>query len=162
MKTKNIITVVLLIFTVSFFACNEKENCEPFILIAQRSLGGSEGIPQQNIVVKTQKEWESFKTLMDTGYYQGYSSVKETDSFSETEIDFDMYQIIAAISDRLPDPCWGMKIACIAEHIDKIVVTIQISSLRGRNVVCFDMQHQPYHIVKIPATAKNIEFNTTK
>jgi len=152
------VTVIVMLLAGSFSSCKEKEKCEPFVLIGQRSLSGGEGIPQQAIVIKTQEEWEDFKTVMNTEYYQGQNTIKETESFSETEIDFDQYQIIAVIDEKRPDGCWGMAITCMIEHADKILVTIQVTSSLSKGFDCIMSEHQPYHIVKIPITKKSIEF----
>jgi len=153
--------VIVLLLAGSFSSCKEKEKCEPFVLIGQRSLSGGEGIPQQAIVIKTQEEWEDFKTVMNTEYYQGQNTIKETDSFSETEIDFDQYQIIAVIDEVRPDMGWSMEIKCMKEHIDKIAVIVQVSTLeKGFSAPL--TEHQPYHIVKIHVTKKSIEFKHIK
>ena len=150
---------MLLVFAGSFTSCKDKEKCEPFVLIGKSSLSGCEGISQQDIVIKTQEEWEDFKTIMNTDYNQIKSSnYKETDSFSETEIDFDLYQIIAVIDEKRPDGCWGMEIKCITEDTYRIVVTIQVKSSVSKGFACVNMEHQPYHIVKIPVSTKKIEF----
>ena len=152
MKTKNIIkfTIILLLLN-GITACDkkEKDKCEPFVLIGQGSLhgNGSEGIPEQNIVISTQEEWEILMTTI------GENEVKY---FSETEIDFDEYQIIAAFDKVRGQGGWSIDITCITEYSDKIVATVLVKN--NNKVVAPTVITQPYHIVKVPISMKRIDF----
>jgi hypothetical protein len=161
MKTKIFIIAAIMLVLVGSLSSCRKEKCEPFFLICNNSLSGLEGVQQQAVIIKTQEEWEDFKTLMNSAYYQGRNIDKETDLFSETDIDFEHYLIIAVIDEVRFDSSSRSTIKCIAEYSEKIVVTIQINSPeKGRFSTNDD--RQPYHIVKIPETKKSVEFKYKK
>jgi len=138
------VTVIVLLLAGSFSSCKEKEKCEPFVLIGQDSLSGREGIPQQDIVITTQEEWEDLKITMIN-----------TENFRETEIDFEEFQIIAVFDKVRPSGSWKIAITCTTEYSDSITVTVHTIAPKGHD---FSVEVQPYHIVKIPVTKKSIEF----
>ena len=85
-------TIIFLLLNGMLACSEEKENCEPFVLIGQSHLSGDEGIPQQNIVINTQEEWECL--IENIGEYK-------VQHIGETDIDFDNYQIIAVFDKGL-------------------------------------------------------------
>ena len=155
MKTSNLkYTAILLVIAGSFFSCESIEP-EEFpktitpILIAQGELPGygREGIPKQNLVINTQKTWEDLINAM--------CSVNESvrDNFTETDIDFSKYQVIAIFDTLLVG--WT-DITDIIEYADSIVIA-NLSTHTSMWVP------QSYYIVKIPVSEKKIVFkNETK
>ena len=107
-------------------------------------------ITEQKLVLKTATEWNNL-----------ISSIYEyaLDSFfvdtADRNINFSQYQIIAVIDEPCP-PIQTIDITDITEYADKIVVTYtNLDTTRFIMAVA----HQPYHIVKIPASNKNVVFN---
>jgi hypothetical protein len=124
----------------------EKKITTP-VLIGKGNLVGREENSKQNLVIKNEAEWESLKTAMNT-----INNV--TDRFIETDIDFSAYQVIAIIDEVKGTGGWTVDITDITEYSDSIVVTIQNIKTGSFTSV----MTQPYHIVKIPASDKEIVF----
>jgi hypothetical protein len=138
--------VILLLLAGGLVSCTDKEkeeSCMPFIHIADGDLTGNEGIPQQKIVITTQEEWKSLKTEM---------SKERTKDFCETEVDFGKYLIIAVFDEIRNSGGWRIEVTCVAEHPDKIVVTVKAHYLGW--LIAPEIITQPYHIVKIPRWAE--------
>ena len=150
MKTKNIITVLLLTLAVSFSSCEEKESVKlgalSFTCIAQQNIGSryEKGV-RENIIIRNQRGWENLKM-----------SMCESVIFNETEIDFRNYQIMAVFDEERPDFLWSISVMSITEYSDKIVVDITVES----HSICFSLPaiSRPFHVVKLPASRKRIEF----
>jgi hypothetical protein len=118
--------------------------------IAQGTLhgGGREGFSKQNLVIKTQAEWEQLKTAIN-------KVNQETDHFLETDIDFSVYQAIAAFEEVKGNGGWSIDIANITESPDSVIVSIQnVKKGNATSVIT-----QPYHIVKMPTSEKKIVFH---
>ena len=141
------LSAVLLILAGGLISCEKKENCMPFIHITDGDLTGNEGIPQQKIVITTQEEWKNLKTAMGK---------ERTKDFCETEVDFGKYMIIAVFDEIRNSGGLRIEVACITEHFDKIVVTVKAYYLGW--LIAPEIITQPYHIVKIPTSAKSVEF----
>ena len=132
--------------------CRKKESFPQTInsiLIAQGELfgNGQEGIAKQNFVIKTQENWEKLIKAMNT-----VNNVSR--NFTETDIDFSKYQIIAVFDNvrGLGGCCF--KITNITEYADKIVVDVYNATPE----VGWTAMNQPYHIVKIPVSGKQVVF----
>ncbi|MDR0436766.1 MAG: protease complex subunit PrcB family protein [Bacteroidales bacterium] len=140
------LTAILLILVVILVSCKKEEKCMSFVTIAQGSLNVDveEVSLQQGIVIKTQKEWEDLETIMDGMV-----------NFSETEIDFDKYQIIAVFDKVRYSGIWSIDVISITEHSNKIVVKARAYSLSGSTSPT--VISRPYHIVKMPISSKEIE-----
>jgi len=74
--------------------------------------------------------------------------------FSETDIDFFQYQVIAVLDALKGNGGWSIDITDITEYQDEIVVTVE--NLKRGNLTA-QVTH-PFHIVKIPQSAKNVRF----
>ncbi len=143
----------LLILSFYFFSCGVNE--DSYIQINPALIGkgdlygaGQEGIQQQNTVISDTAVWNELKNKMD-------SVNNVTGSFTETEINFSEYLIIAAFSDLRPIGGCSIEIKNVVESSESINITIEnIIPETGTAV-----ETQPYHIVKIPRTAKQIVFN---
>jgi len=143
MKTLNFLCVIAgLIVLTGCSLSNEKDKSLPFETIAKGTYGYAS---EQDKKISSQEKWEEF--LMTW-------SKSEIDRFSETEIDFDKYQIIVVIV-GCPDTSWSTNIIRITEYSERIIVTVQVKTHGG---YAMDTLTLPYHIVKIPVTTKNIDF----
>jgi hypothetical protein len=99
--------------------------------------------PKQNRVVTNETEWKNLKALIEN-------------DLTDIEIDFDAYQVIAAIGgSRLCDN-WTITTE-ITEFPDSIVVTLQEE--KGDPAIWWsEPKESYYHIVKIPVSDKKIVF----
>lgn len=141
--------LTILTFLIS---CGVNETSGPLIidpiLIDSGNISGAEGISQQNIVITDTNSWNELKSKMDS-----LSNV--TGNFTETEINFSDYLIIAAFSEGRGTGGSSIEIKLIEENSEIINVTIEnIISTIGIAV-----EYQPYYIVKIPKSSKRIIFN---
>jgi hypothetical protein len=107
---------------------------------------GSEKIPKQDLIIKSQSEWTNLQTAINSVNSSG---------IAETEIDFTKYTVIAVFDKLRSNGGWSIDITAISETADKIIVSV--SNLQTGNGTA--VMTQPFHIVKIPVSKKEIEFN---
>ena len=105
---------------------------------------GSEGIVQSNMVIDNTTDWQNLMNQMN-------SVNNATDGFSETNIDFSTY-IVIAIFLEVKQHGWEVEISNIEENTTNIMVS-KTETEADNSVIT-----QPFHIVKIPITNKPIEF----
>jgi len=132
-----------------------KEKNYPFaitpILVSKKSyLETYTPTPQQNLVIKTSTEWKNF-----TDNIYEYALEFFFVDIADTNINFSKHQVIAVI-DECCCPIRSIDITDITEYADKIVVTYtNLDTTKSIAAVAW----QPYHIVKIPKSKKNVIFN---
>jgi hypothetical protein len=136
----------------SSFRCTESDSATHVIkpiLIGQGDLygNGSENIPKQNIVITDQSIWTDLINAMNT-------TNKVSDSFTEINIDFSNYQIIAVFDNIKQNGGHSIDITKIIENDNNIIVTVE--NLQTGNLS--SVITQPYHIVKITKTTKDVLF----
>lgn len=103
----------------------------------------------QNIIISDSATWEGF--LVDLEYHLGYSI--DMDS----SIDFETYQVISVFDQVRPTGGYSISVISITENQNNIVVNFETSYDDG---ITFQMPIQPYHIIKIPKSDKEIVFVT--
>ena len=146
-------TGILILFLILLSSgCSNEDDMQTVIYpspIGKGDLNGSgkEGIQQQNIVISDTAAWNELKIKMDS-----YNNV--TGSFTETEINFSEYIILAAFSELRPLGGCSIEIKNVLEYSGGINVTIE-NFVPKAGVA---EETQPYHIVKIPKTNKQIVF----
>jgi hypothetical protein len=117
------------------------------VQIAQGSLQGTllgtgiEKIPKQSIVITTQAEWEALLSAMNK-------------NISPMGVDFSNYRVIAVFSGRRAYGGWSVDVTAVTEYADHIVASVD--NLKTGNVI--QSTDQPFHLVKIPASTKRVEF----
>ena len=120
------------------------------VLIAQGTFDiGNNSLVKQNLVIKTQAEFNNLKNTMN------FVNTNVTDNFTEKEIDFSKYQVIAVFDEI--DNYWDVyriNIEEIIEYSDSLVVSITSPINKGQT----QRVSHPYHIVKIPKSEKKIVF----
>jgi hypothetical protein len=141
-----------------FVSCSDDDNgngeevFEPQELeiqtVAHGAINGSiEELLEQNIVISSQSDWEELIDLMNTNN-------DVSGSFIETDIDFDIYQIIAVFDKNRSSLGWKITIIEIFEMEKEITVTAEVTNTPNlANPV-----RQPFHIVKIPKSDKPVVF----
>ncbi len=147
--------VFIILPALLIFSCTPEDNVIESIdttttLIAKDNLygAGSEGIVQQNMVITDADSWTNLMNQMN-------SVNPITDTFYETDIDFSVYQIIAVFDKVKSSSGHSLKLDLIWES-DDIMVNITHSS--PLDMAPYVMT-QPFHIVKILATALPVLFN---
>ena len=143
---KSIILILSVLFSLT--SCND-EDTKTSITFSEIGKGtlhgnGSEGIAQSNIVIKNTTDWQDLITQINS-----FNNV--SGSFSETDIDFDNYLIIAVFLD-VKSNGWEVEITDVTKNENSLVVLTKETE--------FDISviTQPFSIVKIPTTEKTIEF----
>jgi hypothetical protein len=109
---------------------------------------GSEGIAKQNLAIQTQEEWNNLITAMN-------SVNNVSNNFTETDIDFSKYQVLAIFDEVKGSGGWSIDITGVTEYQDEIIVTVENLQKGGTATV----MTQPYYIVKIPKSDKKIIFD---
>lgn len=148
---KNIIIIIISIFILS--ACNKDatgpNNLEQILIVSGVLSGnGAEEIQQGNYVIENEFFWNTFITKMNTVN-------DESQNFTETEIDFDKFIILAVFDDVKSSGGHSVEIEELVEKEDAIEVIIKRASPSGivTHVIC-----QPYYISKIQKPNKDIVF----
>lgn len=145
------IKVFILVLALGLFSkCSyiEETKITP-ILIGVGNLMGSENITQQNLVVTNATQWQDLITQMDT--YNPYSA-----AFSETNVDFDQFRVVAIFDQLYGNGGHGLEIHSIIENDTEIIVDYERLNPAG-NATC--VITQPFCIVKIPQSNKPVVFN---
>lgn len=109
---------------------------------------GEEGIPQQNIIIDNKAEWTNLQEKMN-------SVNKVTPGFSETDIDFSEFIILAAFDKVQGYGGVSIEITKLSENEKEVKFSAKTHSPGG---VATTVMNQAFHIVKIPATKKRILF----
>lgn len=148
MKTIILILSIFLATSCSSDEDNQTAQSTPinFTEIGKGALfgNGSEGIVQSNMVIDNTVDWQNLMNQMN-------SVNNITDEFSETNIDFSTYIVIAIFLEVKPNG-WQVTISNIVENVSNIIVST--TETEGINLVVT----QPFYIVKIPITSKPIVF----
>ncbi len=147
-------TLIIILFS-SFLALscthkdenNTKSRSISFTEIGKGALygSGSEGITQSNLVITNDTDWQNLMNQMN-------SVNNVSDNFTETNIDFTTYEVIAIFLDVKANG-WEVSITNITEDNSNIYVD-KIEKEYVNSVIT-----QPFHIVKIPKSNKPVIFN---
>lgn len=148
--------LIILLYSVLFIltSCrNNDENIENknqinFQLIGKGNLIGNYVNPQ-NTIITNSIQWNNFLNQIDSTTYQTSAS------FITTYIDFNEFIVIVVVDETYPSGGHSIEITKMEEYPKYITINVE-KSLKG-NVTSFITQ--PYHIVKIPKTAKSLIFN---
>lgn len=116
-----------------------------FIEIAKGHISGKENIPESCTLINNSVEWEALLTQMDL-------SMTVLAEINEQDIDFENYSIVALFLE-VKGSIWEVQIDEMIEFEHEIhLSTSEIESI-------LTAISQPYHIVKIPKTQKNLILN---
>lgn len=145
-----------ILFMLSLFICScSSDDSEPTVssietsLIGKGSLygGSSQGVDQQNIVINTTADWNNLISLFD-------AANDVSSSFTETDIDFTNFTVIAAIDEVRGNGGHDLAID-INSNSQNIIVTVTDLIPEGNATTVIT---QPYHIVKIPKNTLPVIF----
>jgi len=115
------------------------------VLIAKGDWLGSENVLQQNTVVYNNSKWNDILSSIDQ-----YTLAR----FSETNVNFNDFQIIAVFDKLYPYPTYKLNIVSITENENNIVVVVHKKYSPSAATVL----SQQYQIVKIPKSDKPVVF----
>ena len=105
---------------------------------------GSEGIAKSEMVINNANDWQDLITKMN-------SVNNVSDNFSETNIDFDNYLVLAVFLE-IKGTGWEVEIVKIIESKNDLIVSKNENKFDNLSI------NQPFSIVKIAKTDKIIEF----
>ncbi|CAD7799752.1 hypothetical protein CHRY9390_03287 [Chryseobacterium aquaeductus] len=146
---------LLLFFCAVFFtlnSCNSNDENTEYktpISIQQIGKGNLMGnyLPQQNMVITTSAQWNALLNNVD-------ATNNTSGSFTETNIDFNQFMVIAVFDEVYPNGGHSIDIITIDDTPQSIVVDLEkLLTGNATSVVT-----QPYHIVKIPKSTKPVVF----
>lgn len=148
---KNVLFILLSILIMSCNSDNnnsEIANIESTLIAKGNLLGnGDEGIVEQNIVISDQNTWIDLIAQMN-------SVNIESDNFSETNVDFSEYKVIAVFDELKGNGGHSLELN-ITSNSENIIVNIT-NVLPEGNVIT--IMTQPYYIIKIPTSDLQIIF----
>ena len=146
----------LLLFLCSIFfiisSCSDnEENTESKTPVTVHQIGKGDlvgtYVPQQNMVITTTAQWSALLSNLDA-----FNNI--SGGFTETNIDFNQYMIIAVFDDVYSNGGHSIDIMTVDENLQNIVVDVE--KLLTGNVTT--VVTQPYHIVKVQITTKPVLF----
>jgi hypothetical protein len=149
------LVLFLLVLTI-FIGCKNKD-VDEFLpitisttLVASDNLygNGKENIKRQNLIISSNNEWTELMNKMN-------SANNVTDSFTETEIDFSNFIILALFDEIKMNGGYTIEIAGVVENRNDLTVNVRHLSPNGG---VYAVITQPYCIVKISKTEKKIIF----
>lgn len=151
MKTRFSILIVTILLGL-LTSCNKNDvnlNAVEFKMIGKGNLfgNGNENIIKQNMVISDTTSWNEL-----IGKMNSVNNVSE--SFTETNIDFQNFSIIAVFDEIKANGGYSIDVIKIMENENNIVVTLDYI-LKGGNTT---IMTQPYHIVKIQKDNKAVIF----
>lgn len=148
---KNLILIAALFLLVS---CSNDDNASGDITITSVGQGNLQNptIKQANMVITNKIAWEALKAKM-------IESDKNTTekSLKEKDIDFSKFNIIAVFYRQNSNSATSIDITKATMYSNKIV--IRVENLKVSFILNIA---QPFHIVKIPKSSKNIVFEEIK
>lgn len=142
------------VLTFSVLSCNNtaQSTQEPVTttLISKGELygNGAEGILSSQLVINDTTSWNALVDQMN-------SVNTVSDSFSETDINFSDFTIIAVFDEIKGNGGYGIDLT-VSSNAENIAVNVTHLSPEGNAIT---VMTQPYHIVKIPKAVLPIVFN---
>ena len=144
-------TVYLLFFLFAFTTLTSCKKSSATITFPTNLIGvgslegnGQEGFSKQNIVVYNSATWNDLVTKMN-------SVNNVSDEFTETNIDFNTYSVIAVFDRVQGSSGYSVQITGVFDNSSNVIVKLNYSQSVG-NVL--PVMTQPFHIVKVAALDK--------
>lgn len=151
MKKYVLLFLCSIFFIISSCSSDNDENTESKtpVTIHQIGKGNLVGtyVTQQNMVITTTAQWSALLSNLD-------ASNNISGGFTETNIDFNQYMIIAVFDEVYSNGGHSIDIMTVDENLQNIVVDVE--KLLTGNVTT--VVTQPYHIVKVQKSTKPVLF----
>jgi hypothetical protein len=109
---------------------------------------GEEGIEESNLLIRSNQEWTGLKKNID-------AVNKVSQNFKEHEVNFDEYYLIVCFDRVRPNGGYSIKVKDVLEREEQIEVLIERPKPQG---MAISVLIQPYHIIRIPITDKEVLF----
>jgi len=147
------ILICIMIFYTTLSSCNNDSNIVremPQTVIGTGNLNGNgnENIPKINLVIDNEQDWVDLVAKIDS-----YNKV--SDRFTETDIDFSAYKVLAVFEEVKMTGGYTIQIEQIIETNNHIEAIINTGSPSGGAYAAIT---QPFFISKIKKTNKKIIF----
>lgn len=141
---------ITIIFSLLFIGCPKNEE-GGFTSLSKGNLfgAGEEGFKKENIIISSKEEWKSFLLKIDTT-----NKVSET---FENAIDFSQDMIIVCIDKVRNTGGFSIEVIEVVNEGDTFLVKVKSMGPKPMDMVTSAIM-QPYHIVKISTTSKEIKF----
>ncbi|TXD48840.1 protease complex subunit PrcB family protein [Polaribacter sp. IC073] len=141
---------ITIIFSLLLVGCPKNEK-DGFTSLSKGNLfgAGDEGFKKENIVISSQVEWKSFLLKLD-------STNKASETF-ENAIDFSKEMIVVVIDKVRNTGGFSIEIIEAIKEGDTFLIKIKSTSPKPMDMVTMAII-QPYHIVKINKTKKEVKF----
>ena len=137
--------VLIILLSIFILSCNPEDDNSEMVhiqstLIAKDNLfgNGDEGIIEHNLIISDQTTWNNLIIQMN-------SINNVTDNFSETDIDFSEYKIIAVFDEIKGNGGHSLELD-IMSNSENIIVNVTNLAPEGNATTVIT---QPFHIVKI-------------
>lgn len=144
---KNFYYLILSLFVLTSCSNDDNEviaNDVQFSTVGKNSLNGGENVSQSNFVFNNQTDWNNFLTQVD-------AINNLSDTFTETNIDFSTFTVIAVV-EEIKTSGSEISVVNVTENTNTIHVTSELTMFASTVI------SQPFHIIKIPKTNKQILF----
>lgn len=150
------IKTLILLSLIFILGCNCKKTSTDMasknvesVLIAKGNLYGSgaEGLEKQNMIITNKNDWSALLSQLD-------SVNKVSQGFTETDIDFTKYSIIAVFADVKGSGGHKIDVA-ITTTPDKKIIKVNHIAPKG---IATSVMTQPYYIAKLPKSDLPIVF----
>jgi hypothetical protein len=143
-------TLILSTFFFLAISCNNSDDSDSFVpqtitpVLIGKGIHSGNAL-QSNLVITNQADWLQLMNSLTSA---------NTSNFTETNIDFNNFQLLVSIDGTRPNTGYSIDISNVIENITNITATVSI--LNSGNG--FTVLSQPFHIVKIPKSTKPVVF----
>ena len=142
--------VITILFSLFLVGCPKTEEGGFTSLIKGNLFGnGVEGFKKENIVISSKDQWKSFLSKMDT-------TNKVSKTF-ENAIDFSKEMVIVCMDKVRNSGGFSIEIKEAVKERETFLIKVKTEGPKPMSMVT-SVIIQPYHIVKIKKTNKNIKF----
>ena len=148
---KSLLLFLCSLFLILYSCSDNEENVTNNVPINVQLIGKGnimgDYLTQQNTIITNSTQWNNLLNDLN-------SANNVSDGFTETNIDFNQYMVIAVIDEIYPNGGHSIDIITATEMQQNIVIDVE--KLLAGNVTT--VVTQPYHIVKIPKSTKPVLF----
>jgi hypothetical protein len=143
-------TFITIIFSLLLVSCPQNDE-GGFSSLSKGNLygNGAEGFQKENLVISSQKEWSAFLLKIDKT-----NNVSET---FENGINFSKEMVIVCVDKVRNTGGFSIEVIEVVKEGDAFVVKVKSTGPKPMDMVTTAIM-QPYHVVKMNATNKEMKF----